>query len=421
MSLSILGTEEHPMVACTISRDVQLYDLLIEDMEEALGEGWGDLGFDEAVPFMSQPDGEAMRFIAIAIDAEDEPRLDQLMSMIQCAKGKGIKVILIAEDVTPAALHKLLRAGADEFVPYPLPEGELQAAIDKVTAPAPEAAPTSNAAIAAIDEQPQMALTGRGSANGVLIAVQGLAGGVGATTLVTNLAWELANVSKTEAPRVCILDLDLQMGSVSTYLDLTRREAVFEMLTDLENMDEESFGQALQGFDGKVQVLTSPPDLLPLDMISPEDVQQILDMARQHFDYVIVDMPTTLVQWSETILTSAHVYLSVIELDMRSAQNALRMKRALQSEGLPFEKLRFVLNRAPKFTDLQGKSRVKRMAESLGIALDVQLPDGGRPVTQACDHGQPLATAIAKNPLRKEIAKLAESLHAIGQSDAEAA
>jgi len=88
---------------------------------------------------------------------------------------------------------------------------------------------------------------------------------------------------------------------------------------------------------------------------------------------------------------------------------------------LPFEKLRFVMNRAPKFTDLQGKSRMKRMAESLGISIDLMLPDGGRAVTQACDHGMPLASSAAKNPLRREIAKLALSLHELGQSDAQAA
>lgn len=132
-------------------------------------------------------------------------------------------------------------------------------------------------------------------------------------------------------------------------------------------------------------------------------------------------MPKTLVQWSETVLTMAHVYFSMLEIDMRSAQNALRLKRALQSEDLPFDKLRFLLNRAPKFTDLTGKSRVKRMAESLGISIDVHFPDGGKAVTQACDHGLPLATAAAKNPLRREIAKLAKSLHEIGKDDAEAA
>ncbi|HCE72810.1 MAG TPA: pilus assembly protein CpaE, partial [Ruegeria sp.] len=205
------------------------------------------------------------------------------------------------------------------------------------------------------------------------------------------------------------------------YLDLPRREAVFEMLSETQSMDEEVFGQALLSFEDKLQVLTAPSDMVPLDILSPEDIQRVIEMARAHFDYVIVDMPKTLVQWSETILQAAHVYFAMIELDMRSAQNALRMKRALQSEDLPFNKLRFALNKAPKFTDLSGKSRVKRMGESLGISIDLQLPDGGKQVTQGADHGLPLATSAPKNPLRREIAKLAQSLHELGRSDAKAA
>lgn len=132
-------------------------------------------------------------------------------------------------------------------------------------------------------------------------------------------------------------------------------------------------------------------------------------------------MPTTVVQWTETVLNAAHIYFALIELDMRSAQNALRLKRALQSEDLPFEKLRFALNRAPRFTDLNGKSRVKRMAESLGISIDLLLPDGGKQVTQGGDHGLPLATSAAKNPLRKELNRLARQLNELGQSEGQAA
>lgn len=420
-----LEMEMVPLVACTISRDVQEFELLIEDMENALGEQWGDLGFDEALPFFEQQDSETLEFIAIAMGPEDEADLNELTEIILAAKARGIKVILIAEDVSPAALHHLLRKGADEFVPYPLPESELQFAIDRLRAPEPAPAPEPVAADPAPVEEapaaPRVKLHKGNSRDGAILAVHGMAGGVGATTLATNLAWEIATASKTDAPKVCLLDLDLQFGSVATYLDLPRRDSVYELLSDIENMDEDSFGQALMSFEDKMQVLTAPADMLPLDLLPPEDIQKLLDIASTHFDYVIVDMPKTLVQWSETVLNAAHVYLAMIELDMRSAQNALRMKRALQSEDLPFEKLRFILNHAPKFTDLSGKSRVKRMAESLGIGIDVQFPDGGRPVLQAGDHGLPLATAASKNPLRKEINKLATSLIELGRDDAEAA
>lgn len=422
-----LEMEIPPIVACTISRNVQEFELLIEDMENALGEQWGDLGFDEAIPFFAQEDAEALEFIAIAMDAEDEADLPLLAEIIEAAKARDIKVILITEDVSPAALHHLMRKGADEFVPYPLPETELQFAIDRLRAAAPaptEAAPADAPAPDETEAQPEekkVKLKKGAARNGVLVAVHGLVGGVGSTTFATNLAFELASLGKTEAPKVCLIDLDLQFGSVATYLDLPRRESVYELLSDIENMDEDSFSQALMDYEDKMQVLTAPADMLPLDLLPPQDVEKLLSTACAHFDYVIVDMPKTLVQWSETVLNMAHVYFSILEIDMRSAQNALRLKRALQSEDLPFEKLRFLLNRAPKFTDLTGKSRVKRMSESLGIAIDVQFPDGGKPVVQACDHGLPLATAAAKNPLRREIAKLAKSLHEIGADAAEAA
>lgn len=186
-------------------------------------------------------------------------------------------------------------------------------------------------------------------------------------------------------------------------------------------MDEETLGQAMLTYENRLQVLTAPSDMLPLDLIYSEDVNRILSLARNQFDYVVVDMPSTLVQWSEAVLNSAHIYFAMLELDMRCAQNALRFKRALQSEELPVEKLRFVMNRAPKFTDLSAKSRVKRMAESLGISIDVHLPDGGKPITQANDHGTTLANTAPKNPLRREIAKLAASIHDLKAEEAKAA
>jgi pilus assembly protein CpaE len=392
-----------PIVACTVSRDVQNFDLLIEDMEAALGDAWGDLSFDDAEAFLGQPEAATLQFITIAMDSEDEDNLRTVSRVIAAAKSANIKVILIAEDVSPSALHQLLREGGDEFVPYPLPENELAKAIERVlTEPeVPVAAPTEKA-------------RSKGDRNGVIIPVHGLAGGTGATLMAVNLAWELANVDKKDPPKVCLIDLDFQFGSASTYLDLPRREAVLELLTDTESMDSEAFLQATLAYADKLQVLTSPTDMIPLDMISPADIRRLIEMAASHFDFVVIDMPSTMVEWSQTVLEMAHVYFAMIELDMRSAQNTLRLKRALQSEDLPFGKIRFVLNRAPGFTDLNGKGRVKRLAESLGIGIEVQLPDGGKAVLQSADHGSPMSETIPKNPLRKEIVKLAQSIYEVG-------
>ena len=411
-SSAVLQSEAQPILACTVSRDVQIFDLLIEDMESALGENWGDLSFNDALAFLEQEEAQGLQFLCIALDEQDEGDLGLIIEIIGSAVAKGIKVIIVAEDVSPASLHQLLREGGNEFVPYPLPENELAQAIERVLAP-PQA-PNFPA-----PREGKPAISADGDRNGVVIPVHGLAGGTGSTTLAVNLAWELALMDpKGDPPRVCLLDLDLQFGSASTYLDLPRREAVFELLSDTESMDGESFVQALLTYNDKLHVLTSPTELIPLDLITSEDVRRLIDLARANFDYVVIDMPTTMIEWTQAALEAAHVYFAVIEMDMRSAQNTLRIKRALQAEDLPFGKLRFVLNRGPKFTDLSGKARVKRLADSLGISIDVQLPDGGRAVSQNADQGLAMADGIAKNPLRKEIAKLAGQVHAVNQSEA---
>jgi len=406
---AMLQPESAPIVACTVSRDVSNFDLLIEDMEAELGENWGDLTFEDVDVFLKQADADTLEFIAIAVDDQDEEDLDSIGELITTAKAKGIKVILIAEEVSPIALHQLLRLGANDFIPYPLPDGELHDAIERLRAPEPT--PETP-----VPDGMKTTLKATGNYDGVVLPVHGLAGGTGASTFAVNLAWELATIDKTKSPRVCLLDFDLQFGSISTYLDLPRRETVYELLSDTESMDSESFMAALLTFNDKLHVLTAPSDMLPLDLVGSEDINRIIDMARTNFDYVIIDMPSTLVSWTEAVLNKAHVYFATLELDMRSAQNALRLIRALKAEDLPYKKLRYVLNRAPKFTDLNGKSRVKRLAESLDIDIEIQMPDGGKAVVQAGDHGVPLAESAGKSPLRKEFAKLAKSVHELNQA-----
>tara|TARA_R110002074_G_scaffold214226_3_gene384033 strand:+ start:773 stop:2005 length:1233 start_codon:yes stop_codon:yes gene_type:complete len=393
-----------PIRACTVSRDVQNFDLLIEDMELELGESWGDLTFPSALKYMDQPDARSLEFLAIAIDDEDDGNMALIEAVIQRANTLGIRVLLIAEELGPIALHRLLRLGASDFVPYPLPEGALHDAIKRMDQPSVETlmVPAQNAS--------------RTGKQGAVYAIQPLAGGTGATTFAVNLAWEIANAGK-DAPSVCLLDFDLQTGSVSTYLDLARTEKVYEMLSNTAMMDRDFFMNTLQTFNDKLSVLTAAADMLPLDLITPDDIERVISLARANFDVVVIDMPGTVVQWTETVLNEADIYFATMELDMRSAQNALRLIRALKAEELPLFKLEYVLNRAPKFTDMAGKARAKRMAESLDIEFKHLLPEGLTQVTHANDHGLPLAEIAPKNPLLKEIRKLAQTFVTAARDD----
>lgn len=395
MGALVTKTEPAPIRACTVSRDIQKFEFLIDDMELALGESWGDLSFDDMLVFLDQPEAQALEFLVVAVSNEDMADIELIEAVVAEAQSRDLGVILVAADLEPGLLHQLMRAGAREFLPYPVPETALEDSIARLQAPT-------------ITPQVDRSNGNNDASNGsTLIAVHPMAGGVGATTFAVNLAWELAN-QKKDPPSVAILDLDLQFGEVATYLDLARRGAIYELMSDLEGADEDSLKQAMLEFKDRLHVLTAPLDMLPLDLITQQDVEKLLSLARAQFDFIIVDMPRTLVAWTETVLIEADCYFPIVELDMRSAQNTLRFIKTLSAEDLPVEKLRFLVNRAPKFTDLNGRGRLKRMSESLDIELNDLMPDGAATVTEASDQGLPIGEVAAKNPMRKEIARIAK-------------
>jgi pilus assembly protein CpaE len=399
--------------ACAIARDLESFDLLIEDLETRLGANWGGLDFNNAEDILRSSHADTLKFITIALDKTDEGDLSFVSGIIAAAKKRDIKIILVTHDLSAVSLHQLMRLGADDFVPYPIPENALNDAIDRALK-----APEEKVIIREVFVQPEGGAAAGQMKNepakqGILLPVYGMSGGVGATTFATNLAWEMQTILQASNKTVCIMDFDFQFGSVATYLDVAKNEAAFEMVSDIGNADAETFKQIVSKYKETLAVLPSPQDAVPLEFISPEDITQLIDLARSCYDVVIIDVPRTLVSWSEIILNECELFLSLVSLDMRSAQNTQRFMRALKAEDLPFEKVQFILNRAPKMTDLSGKSRLKSMTESLDIELRWQLSDGGKHIPSTGDHGVPLAEMVAKNPLRKDIVKIAETFAAL--------
>ncbi|MBL4750990.1 MAG: AAA family ATPase [Amylibacter sp.] len=406
--------ENETVNACAIARDLENFGLLIEDLENKLGASWGGLDFNNAEDILRSSHADTLKFITIALDKSDEDDLSVVDSIIKASKERGIKIILVTHDLSTVSLHQLMRLGADDFVPYPIPENALSDAIDRVLT-----VPEEKVIIKEVFIQSESAAAPavKKVRQGVLLPVYGLAGGVGATTFSTNLAWEMQTILEPQGKTVCIMDFDFQFGSVATYLDVAKNEAAFELISEVGNADAESFKQVVSKYKDKLAVLPSPQDAVPLEFISAEDVKHIIDLARSCYDVVIIDVPRTLVSWSEVLLNECELYLCLIGLEMRSAQNTQRFLRALKAEDLPFEKAQFILNRAPKMTDLSGKSRLKSMTESLNIELRWQLSDGGKQVAATGDHGVPLAEMAAKNPLRKDIVKIAETFAQLCQDE----
>ncbi|GMG82937.1 AAA family ATPase [Paralimibaculum aggregatum] len=372
-------------------------DTLAEELDNEFGvDQWVEVSNTSADQALAQLGGNTS--IAIVTASADMPQaIEGIAALIRKARDAGLLVLLIVGEISSRSMHMLLKEGVADFAPYPEPEGALTEAIERLRF------------VRASGNQSGVGLTTSAlQRRGKVLTVYGVAGGVGASTIAVNLAWELATLVRKQGRKVALLDFNFQYGSVATFLDVPRREAVYELVSEASSFDQTGLAQALSTYQDKLWVLTAPRDALPLDIVTPTDVKAIINLAREAFDYVIIDMPQALMNWSEPVYTISDDFFAVMEIDMRSAQNMFRFLRTLKAESMDLAKLVFVLNRSPGMTDLTGKARVKRVAESLGITLGHQIPDGGKAVVNACDQGIPLAEIAKSNPVRKEVLRIAQ-------------
>ncbi len=387
-------TAETAPEALVFSGGFSAIEALVKDLDTRFGEDqWLEVPASDAESMLSIASAEDS-FVIVALSSNDAEAVEASRVLIRQARDAGLMVLLVVGDISSRTMHQIKREGVAEFTPYPEPEGALMDAIDRL-----RPARTSG-------NLPAINSTGAPRRLGKVVAFYGVAGGVGASTAAVNFAWELALQTRREGRRVVLLDFNFQYGSVATFLDIPHREAVYELVSEAANLDQTGLAQALSTYKDKLHVLTAPRDALPLDIVSPADVDAIMNLGRESFDYIVIDMPQALMNWSEKVYAASDDFYAVMEIDMRSVQNMYRLLRTLKAEDMNLDKLRFVLNRAPGMTDLSGKTRVKRVAESLGITFLHQIPDGGKQIVNSCDQGTPLAESARSSPVRKEILRM---------------
>ena len=133
------------------------------------------------------------------------------------------------------------------------------------------------------------------SNNGTAIAILGCKGGVGATTIASNLAAELNN---TSGQSVLLVDLNLFLGDVGLHVGVEREPTVMQWMYDKDSaISASSIAKHSLGFS----VLGLAPDLSDADDVVAEDVLHLLSRCRAQFDITVIDCGTDL---NETSLTA---------------------------------------------------------------------------------------------------------------------
>ena len=293
-----------------------------------------------------------------------------------------IPVIVYSRIDDGPAVRRAMVAGAMDYLMYPLSDrivGEaILTALDRA-APRTQAAPGSAPVAGAT---PTPAATNAAPAAGMVITVFGAKGGIGKTTIATNLSAALAHASNAS---VALVDIDTRFGDVAIMLDSTIESTIVDVARDIEKLDRNSIRRYLTTHRSGVSLLPAPMDPAGWDDVYPVHIEKIVNLLAQTHDYVILDTPGAFNDNVAAALEVATVVLLVTSLDMASIKNTSVMLSMMRSYDFPEEKVRLTVNHS----NMANSVKEADIARTLDYQIFWSIPYDDM-ISKSTQVGQPL-------------------------------
>lgn len=330
-------------------------------------------------------------------DPDDADEIQAVKELLKKRTNGTIFLALTGNEVSITKARELKKIGIDEVLPLSIDSDGIRAAVDEK--------------LSAM-RAPEQNLFNGFSALGQVIPVTQSRGGIGSTTIAVNLASTLVGRDKTmfkKATRksVVLLDLDLQFGNSNVFLDLEDKGGFLNIIDSAEKVDERFVGSTLQrhalGFD----VLCAPAQVVPLHSMRPDLVQDIIEILKMKYDYIIIDLPRAVVDWVEPVLKSASKLVIVTDTSVPCVRQARRLMDLYREDSvaLPVE---VVVNRERR--PMLKSEHVREAEKVLETKLIHWLPDNPKVARSAVDLGRPIVDMKPKSDLGKALTLLASAL-----------
>lgn len=286
-------------------------------------------------------------------------------------------VICASRDSSPDVILESLRAGSGEFLRLPVITEELFKVFDRVT--------ELNAGSAqSVKKQ------------GRIVSVFSNKGGCGTSFIAANLAVTLG------APTL-LIDLNLHSGCQDLMFGIKPKYSVVDLAENRERLDDQLLNSYLVQYSPNLSLLAAPRDIEEADRLHPEPLMDVISALRSKFEYLVIDLPHTFDPLTIGALDFADDVLLVLTLDILASRAAQRALTIFYRLGYSRQKVRLILNRWSKQSDLE-LGHVERF---LGERIACFVSEDARSVIQSINYGQPLATTESTTPIATEFKKLA--------------
>ncbi|HEX2883890.1 MAG TPA: response regulator [Candidatus Limnocylindria bacterium] len=227
-------------------------------------------------------------------------------------------------------------------------------------------------------------------------------GGVGRTTLAYNLA-----VALGEQHRVCLIDGSLQFSDLR---GLLRVPAMAPSIVNLptDRIRESDLAEVAWRDPSGIDILLAPPRVEMAEMVTTRDIEKVLSLLRQLYEFVIIDTRAALSDDVLVFLDSADLILQVLTYDAMAIRSLAMSAETFAAIGYPPSKLVTVLNRA----DAAGGFVKADVEQALGNRIDFEIVSDGHLVLGANNEGVPFVTSTPDAPISQGVRRIAESLAA---------
>jgi pilus assembly protein CpaE len=311
------------------------------------------------------------------------------------------EVIMMSVQGEPDFLRRAMLAGAREYLTKPFTGDELAGSIRHVYELVAEkrcrmtttAQPST--AVPVPEAQPEE--------SGRVIAVFGPKGGVGRTTVATNVAIALKTLADK---RVALVDCSLVFGDVGIMLNLTGNTTISDIIPNIHAIDPDLLERVLVQHSSGIRVLLAPPRPELAELITADHLRTIVKLLKTQYDYVVIDTHPSFDDATLAMLDLAERIVVLTTLEMPAIKNLKLFLEVAEALNYPQEKLVLAVNRS----DSTGGIRAEDIEQNIRVKISANIMSSGQLMIAAVNQGVPVVLSERESPVAQQLMGLAKVL-----------
>ncbi len=325
--------------------------------------------------------------VVIEVDGAISCSIDRITGIRR--KYPDLPVVAAIRDAALPLVRTLLKNGVADVVGLPLSYADLSEVLQQVLA--------SMQTSAAVEAK-----------SAKIISVIKSIGGVGASMIATQAASRYAEMHPGEQGGTCLFDLDLQFGSIASYLGVNQPLNFSDLLDAGSRIDGEFLRSVAWVLPTGLNVIPAPSEIMPMETVNADQIYRIIDVAAQQYDTIFIDLPGNWTNWSVSLVARSDVVLLVVELTIASLRQAKRQLALLKSQGISGDHIQVVVNRVQQrlFRSINLQDAEKAINHPVQHSLHNDYPL----VSAAQDQGVLLQEIRSKSKIAKDIDVMLENI-----------